>query len=276
MSKQATRSLASKKLIDKIYSSIENLDKRPIRGEFKAWIYKFYLVPSIQFSLMIDQITIIAISKIQRKITCYLKKWLGLPRCATLATLFHPKLTNLPYLPHAHQKAKARFLAASILSPTDFSLQEMKSLITSSDLIKSHSICNQSVSTISKSDNPPDAKSFKSVVRLLNKNLVDLQTEEWNSHLESLSVQCKLLDVTDLEKKSNVWSRIIFSMPAGQLSFLLRAGTDCLPTPMNLSRWKIHIDPSCCLCLSKLCTTNHILNCCPEALSQNRRIYMAT
>ena len=118
--------------------------------------------------------------------------------------------------------------------------------------------------------NPPDAKSFKSVVRLLNKNLVDLQTEEWNSHLESLSVQCKLLDVTDLEKKSNVWSRIIFSMPAGQLSFLLRAGTDCLPTPMNLSRWKIHVDPSCCLCLSKLCTTNHILNCCPEALSQNR------
>ena len=39
---------------------------------------------------------------------------------------------------------------------------------------------------------------------------------------------------------------------------------------MNLSRWKIHVDPSCCLCLSKLCTTNHILNCCPEALSQNR------
>ena len=59
-------------------------------------------------------------------------------------------------------------------------------------------------------------------------------------------------------------------LPAGQLSFLLRAGADCLPTPMNLYRWKYRVSNSCPLCQSSNATTAHILNGCPEALNQGR------
>ena len=55
--------------------------------------------------------------------------------------------------------------------------------------------------------------------------------------------------------------------PTGQLSFLLRAGTDCLPTPMNLCRWKYRSN-SCPLCQSPDTTTAHTLNECQEALNQ--------
>ena len=62
---QVTRSSAAKKLTNKIYSILDNLGKRPIRGEYKAWIYKFYIVPSIKFNLMVDKISFSVISKVQ-------------------------------------------------------------------------------------------------------------------------------------------------------------------------------------------------------------------
>ena len=62
----------------------------------------------------------------------------------------------------------------------------------------------------------------------------------------------------------------MFSLPAGQMSFLIRAGIDCLPSSVNLCRWNIQCDPSCPLCRTRPCTVRHILSCCPTALNQER------
>ncbi len=83
-------------------------------------------------------------------------------------------------------------------------------------------------------------------------------------------MQRKHLDIIPLESDSHVWSRIMTSLPAGQLSFIIRAGIDCLPTPMTLCRWKYRTDSKCNLCGTPQCTTNHILNCCPTSLFQGR------
>ena len=92
----------------------------------------------------------------------------------------------------------------------------------------------------------------------------------WNNKLHDLTVQNKFTDITELEAQNRVWNRIRDGLPTGQLSFLLRAGSDTLPTPMNLKRWKIKCDEKCPLCDSPWCTTHHILNGCPVALSQGR------
>jgi len=55
-----------------------------------------------------------------------------------------------------------------------------------------------------------------------------------------------------------------------QLSFLLRAGCDTLPTPMNLARRNIITNPRCALCQGPQPTANHILTGCPAALDQGR------
>ena len=47
--------------------------------------------------------------------------------------------------------------------------------------------------------------------------------------------------------------------PRGQLSFLLRAGIDCLPTPVTLSWWQYQCNTSCKLCHSHSCTIHHVL-----------------
>ena len=59
-------------------------------------------------------------------------------------------------------------------------------------------------------------------------------------------------------------------LPAGQMSFLLRAGSDTLPTPLNLKRWRLRMDSTCPLCGHTQSTIHHILSSCPEALQQGR------
>jgi len=49
----------------------------------------------------------------------------------------------------------------------------------------------------------------------------------------------------------------------GQLSFLLRASWDTLPTAVNLCRWHIQSNAKCTLCDSIQPTTAHILGGCP-------------
>ena len=260
-----TKRLSAKKLSNKIYEVLRLIDARPIRGEYKVWIYKSYLIPSILFNLTVDRISLATSMKIQTKITSYLKKWLKLPRCATISALFHPEVLNLPYLPHQLEKCKLRYLASVSLS-ADHSIQSLTVLVKDPQFHQDEQLPSNSVTVFSSAKSLLKRKDLKSLYCQLQEKHIEV----WSNHLESLSVQRKFLDLIPLEAKSKVWSRIITSLPAGQLSFLIRAGIDCLPTPATLSRWKYQCDTSCRLCHSSSCTTHHILNCCPVSLNQGR------
>jgi len=54
----------------------------------------------------------------------------------------------------------------------------------------------------------------------------------------------------------------MYGLPKKQLSFLLCAGCDVLPTPINLARWNIIVSPLCALCGSTQPTINHVLTGC--------------
>ena len=84
------------------------------------------------------------------------------------------------------------------------------------------------------------------------------------------SVKNKFLHITELEAENHFWRRIMDGLPSGHLSFMLRAGSDTLPTPMNLQRYKIQVSSHCKLCQGPQATTGHILSACPEALEQGR------
>ena len=78
------------------------------------------------------------------------------------------------------------------------------------------------------------------------------------------------ISATLIESGSHVWNRIQHGLLAGQLFFLLRAGSDTLPTPLNMKRWRLKVDSKCHLCGSSAPTVFHILNGCPVALNQSR------
>ena len=97
--------------------------------------------------------------------------------------------------------------------------------------------------------------------------LHDQHIKEWNNTLDRLTVQRKFKDVFMLEEENKIWNCLLTGLPVGQLSFVIRAGMDCLPTPLNLRRWKCRTN-SAWLCGSSRPTTLHILNGCPETLNQ--------
>ena len=225
--KLTNNSHTNKELTKKLYDTLSAIDSRPIRGEFKVWIYKSYLAPSIQLHLSVDKISVGVVKKIQCQITSH-QKWLKIPRCATLVALFHPELLNIPYLPHLLEKSKFRFLSLPSFSQ-DHNIRSLSTLISDPSFLESEHFPPKVMDVVT-SNKPP---SKLSELKMLLKQLCFSQISEWNSHLESLTVQNKLLDIIPLEKDSHVWSRLMTAFPAGQLSFLIRAGINCLPTPMT-------------------------------------------
>ena len=99
-------------------------------------------------------------------------------------------------------------------------------------------------------------------------------TSDCESHLNHLSVQCKFLDSARLETSCRTWNKLLSGFHPGQLSFLLRASSDTLPTAVNLHRWNIQSNAKCgTLCDSIRPTTARILGGCPVVLSQQRYTY---
>ena len=95
--------------------------------------------------------------------------------------------------------------------------------------------------------------------------------QQWDKHLSTLEVQRKFGEIALLESENKTWKKIMLhGLLCGQLSFILKAGSDTLPHPLNLRRWKVQCDSKCPLCYSFRPTTAHILNGCPTALDQGR------
>ena len=93
----------------------------------KVWTWKNYLAHSLRFMLMVCTVKESVLVKIEKKVTKYIKRWLNLPRCCTLETIFHPDTLNLPFLPQLEEQAKMSMITAIELSK-DKHIQECLSL----------------------------------------------------------------------------------------------------------------------------------------------------
>ena len=100
------------------------IDRAPLRGEYKLWIYKRYLVQSIHFFLSMNNIPSTTISKMQSMGMKKIKRWLGLTRSTTVAVIHHPDMLGLPFLPQLQTKAKLTYLS-SIFPSDDSMIQEL-------------------------------------------------------------------------------------------------------------------------------------------------------
>ena len=256
-------------LLESFSEKLSNLDKAPIRGEYKLWIYKWYLTQSIRFFLSVNPIPSTIISKMQAMGMKKLKRWLGLTRSTTIAVIHHPDVLCVPFLPQLQSKAKLTFLS-SVMSSDDPMIQEITNAALDeptagrmgvmSETLSLFNLARVSIASISR-------KTLSSECRRVSDDSIKAH---WDNRLSTLSVQGKFHQVCHLEAQNKVWNRILDGLPAGQLSFLLRAGSDTLPTPLNLKRWRIRVDANCTLCGALSPTVLHILNVCPIALNQSR------
>ena len=261
---------SAERIRKKITGALKKIDERPIRGEYKVWIYKHYVATSVFFLLAVDAISESTIKSIQSGATRFIKKWLNLPRCATLASVFHPEVLNRPFLPQLRERAKLAFVS-QVEATKDPLIKQALVVIQTPEYQQLQSIPTQCISVLEAAKRSvasinPKANLKKAAQSILKEH----HAEQWSSTLDDLLVQSKFKDIISLEETNKTWTRLVTGLPSGQLSFILRAGMDCLPTPLNLKRWKYRSDPSCPLCGSSQATSLHILNGCPTALNQGR------
>ena len=115
-----------------------------------------------------------------------------------------------------------------------------------------------------------DSVATRALKAAVAKQLNTHNAAKWDAQLDGLQVQSKFKDIVTLESDCPVWNRIISGIPSRQMPFVLCAGSDTLPMPLNLARWKIQSNPRCPLCSVRNPTTLHILNGCVSALNQGR------
>ena len=108
----------------------------------------------------------------------------------------------------------------------------------------------------------PSASSLYVKAKHLLRDYITCQCKD---HLQSLSVQSKFEGSVISENSFKTWKRLYSSFHPGQLSFLLQAASDTLPTAINLWRWSAQCDAKSLLCDS---TTAYILGGFPTALNQ--------
>ena len=184
---------------------------------------------------------------------------------------FHPNVLNLSFLPQAKEKAKLSMIT-TIEQSKDLLITEYLSLLSDPGYLLQNNIPSDILSLLeaakkSTSEIVPVSKdAFKSKV----KTLLHQKHACWNSSFNELQVQSKFKDIISIEPMARTWNRILCGLPAGRLSFLLQAGSDCLPTPLNLHHWRYRVCKMYLLCNSANPTNVHNLNRCQEALTQGR------
>ena len=248
---------------------LQHLDKAPVRGEYKVWIYRRYVIPSLHYELSVNGASVSISRKLNSLSTRYVKKWLGLCRSTTVAVIHHPAVLNIPTLESCSTSAKISYLAAVTLSP-DPVIEEISGIALSNNFGLAHGISQGARDALSTAIKSVASINRKTLARSAHDIQVKRRQEKWDSSLEKLLVQRKFGEACSLENENKVWNRIMDSLPPGQLSFILRAASDTLPTPLNLRRWKFRVDSKCTLCSSTRPTVLHILNACPTSLNQGR------
>ena len=147
----------------------------------------------------------------------------------------------MPALSELRTKAKLTFVA-SVTTSKDPMIQEILSIATDDDFVNSQKTPSAAVKLLEKAKSAVDRITTKTLKTQCKASFKEWLSETHKKKLEELSVQSKALEVIELEKANNVWKRVQQGLPAGQLSFLLRAGTGTLPTPLNLRRWHLKVD----------------------------------
>lgn len=146
---KSTTCEARKRFIESFQPKLENLDQTKIRGEYKIWIYKWYLVPSFLFALSVDSLTDSVIKKMQAAALRKVKSWLNLSKSFAASALHHPNLIDIPELMELKTKAKLMYLA-SITTYWDPLIKEIVSNATYEKYTDSQKIPSSCIQLLAK------------------------------------------------------------------------------------------------------------------------------
>ena len=128
----ATTKKSGRRFMISFLEKLDSLDTSPIRGEYKLWILRRFLIPLFHFILSVDVILDSSIKKVQSQCTRKIKSWLGLTKGVTNAVIHHPNVIDIPTISEYRTKTKLTFLS-SIVTSEDPMITEISDLLLDQD-----------------------------------------------------------------------------------------------------------------------------------------------
>lgn len=284
----------------KLRKLISTLERSNITGPMKAWTYNNYIIPYITWELTIYDFPVSFGDELEATITSFLKKCLGLSRCATPSILYRSKdhfglgLTKLTTHLKRMQVCKMHLLKYS----DDHKVRELYSYMRQRLQPKYNRLGIPLPSRVWKAVNSLEAAErdihLDSMVRpafgttglgYIERPIQDTVKQKRQEVCKRITkqdeqdilVKCHAYAMQgEWTKYDNLmtadwsWQTLVWSLSEELLKFALNASLNILPTPDNLRRWSKVKEATCALCGTTNTTLLHILNGCPTSLHQGR------
>ena len=268
-------------------TKLANIDKCLVRNEYKLWIYSKYFLPSIRFLLTVHDVTSTHLTLLDRLTHKFMKKWAGLPRCATNA-IFHtrnsldiPSISSLYDEAHCVSHAATRLKGDPAVSHVlDCRVERESAWVRKKSVtVRAEEIYQESLQFTTVGGIIPEGERWArqrvnriDEVKEAVKSRVRFDNEkEWGEHIKSLVKQGDLLELAKCQGTDLTWKSFIFNLKKGTLKFILNATIDTLPTNANLKQWGKSPTDKCPLpgCGVRQ-TLAHLLSSCKVSLRQDR------
>jgi len=260
---------------------LTNIDKVLIRSEYKLAIYSRYLLPSLQFILTVHSLTKTSLDQLDNLTEKFLKKWTGLPPCATRVIIHYKKTLNIPTITDTYIKGHSRAYFSTWVKGDERTDAAMNNKVTrevqNKKPLKLAALTKARVTEKKQemgiSSPIPTIETKQKILKLCTKNYQDeLDLEHkyaTSSKIDTYQKQGDFLKLVSEMEADIAWKSYIYNVPKGTMKFILNASINTLPTLSNLMQWGKSSTDKCPHCSQKE-TLFHILNGCKTGLDQGR------
>ena len=255
---------------EKLNDALIKIDECKIRNEYKLRMYSRFFLPGLQYALTVHYLGVTHLEKLDALQNRYLRKWLNLPPSATRPIL-SSEVFDFGQVSLVAEKARVGAYVRMREKADDRVLAVLDCRIARENTLQKDSmkptVRADNIYTSVK-EKSPDVEP-KQVVKLSRNQVVEEHEKKSLEHLSTLTVQGKFSNIIKYQQSDHFYRSIMFDLPHKQLSWLVRASIDCLPSFSNLRRWNKVLSHKCALC-PRPETMWHVLNGCDVALNQKR------
>ncbi|XP_024141063.1 uncharacterized protein LOC112154399 [Oryzias melastigma] len=263
------------------------IDKSGLPGKFKTWMYQHGVLPRLLWPLLIYEVPMSTVETLERTISQFLRRWLGLPRSLSSIALYgHSTMLQLPIsgLSEEFKVTRARELmmyrdssdkkvsSAGIRVKTGRKWKAQEA-VNRAEARLQHSVLVGNIAVgragLGRFVKPSYNKARGRERRQMVQDEIRAEVEEERRiKMVAMYQQGAWTKWEHVEERRITWSELWRCEPQ-HIKFLIQSVYDVLPSPTNLQRWGLSDTALCQLC-QKRGTLEHILSSCSKALVEGR------
>ena len=263
------------------------IDKTGLPGIYKAWIYQHGVLPRLLWPLLIYEVPLTAVESLERAISQFLRRWLGLPRSLSSMALYSKatkvqlplssvveefKITRAREVMLYRDSKDIKVASAGVVVKTGRKWCA-KEAVQRAEARLQHSVIVGNVAVgragLGQYHRPQYGKASDKEKRKMVQDEIRKEEEEFRKiKAVTMSHQGAWTKWEGIEEKKISWTEL-WKSDNTRIQFLIKSVYNVLPSPANLHLWNLGESPDCQLCHG-IGTLEHVLSSCPKALGEGR------